>query len=54
MPKAMLETTSHTCLGKAVGGLDDCLIKTCTAFQECVATFGLKISAMDALVDDYV
>lgn len=29
------------------------LIKTCTTFQECVAAFGQKIGAMDAMVEDY-
>ena len=53
MPKAMLEATAHARVGKAIADLDDCLIKACTAFQECVATFGQKISAMDTLVDDY-
>lgn len=32
---------------------DASLIKTCTAFQECVAAFGQKIGAMDAMVEDY-
>lgn len=32
---------------------DAFLIETCTAFQECVAAFGQKIGAMDAMVDDY-
>ena len=53
MPKAMSETTPHACVSKAAGGPDGCLIETCTAFQECVAAFGQKISAMDAMVDDY-
>ena len=53
MPKAILETTPHACVGKAAGGSDDCLIKTCTAFQECMTAFGQKIGAMDAMVGDY-